>query len=44
MGGPDHPDQFELNPPLTPAQMDHGVPDSYLYLIRILKSPPKEKP
>ena len=35
-----HPEQFELKPWLTPAQMDHGVTcgvtDSYLSLIIIL--------
>ena len=44
-GVPDHSDQFELNPGLTPAQMDHGVTSGmanyYLYLILILKSPSK---
>ena len=45
---PVHPEQLELNPRLTSAQTDHGVTsrmtDNYLYLIMILKSPPKEDP
>lgn len=45
--GPDHPDKFELNPWISPAQMDHGVTSGMtnkdLYLIIILTSPPKEK-
>ena len=38
-------DQFEHNPRLTPAQMDPGVTSGIncLYLIVILKSPPKEE-
>lgn len=44
-GSPDHPDQFELNSLLTPAQTDHGgthgVTDSYLYLVIMLESLPK---
>ena len=40
--GPEGPDQFELNPWLTPVQMDHGVThrvtNNYLCLITILKS------
>ena len=39
--GPGHPDQFELNTWLPPAQMDHGVTDSYFYLIRILTFLPR---
>ena len=39
--------QFELNPCLTPMQMDQtvtqGVTGNYTYLITILKSPPKEE-
>ena len=46
-GGPNHPEQFEFNPQLTPAQKDdevtYGMPSSYLYLIIILKYPPKEE-
>ena len=38
-----HPDQFELNPQLTSLQKDHGVTDSYLYLIVMLKSLLKEE-
>ena len=43
----DYPDQFELNPWCTPTPVCHGVTsrmtDNYLYLIIILKSPPKEE-
>ena len=46
-GGLDHPYQFKPNPQFTSVQMDHEVSSrmthNYLYLIIILKSPPKEE-
>lgn len=38
---PDHPDQFELKPQLTPA--DKPLSDSYIYFIIMLKSLLQEK-
>ena len=39
-GSPDH---FEFKFQLRPMQVDQGVTHSYLYLIVILKSLPKEE-
>ena len=41
--GPDHPDQFELKPLFMDHEVTSRMTDSYLHLIRIVQSRPKEK-